>query len=247
MYILYVDESGDPGMSEHSSLHYSLSSLIVEANNWKKYLVRLKAFRKHLKETYGLNQRTEIHASELVRVSKTKDLKKIRKSDRMRLMKECAVQIPNIFNDAKIINIYLKKEDFADTNIQEQAWKRLIQRFDNYMKKKGGGKGIIISDAGIGSKVTSVLRKMRIYNPISSLEGTTYNPVIENIVEDIFTHDSKDSYFIQCADLISYFLYRKEQPKGSLRKFGVEHYFNNLEPILLKVASRKDENGIVRK
>jgi hypothetical protein len=38
-----------------------------------------------------------------------------------------------------------------------------------------------------------------------------------------------------------------EYPKGSLKKFGLEHQFKKLEPILLKQASKNDEFGIVRK
>jgi hypothetical protein len=38
-----------------------------------------------------------------------------------------------------------------------------------------------------------------------------------------------------------------EYPKGSLKKYGLQHYFKMLEPLLLKQASRNDEFGIVRK
>ena len=62
MHIMYVDESGDPGIDKYSSPHYILSGLIISENDWKEYLNRLKTFRKSLKEQYGLNQRTEIHA-----------------------------------------------------------------------------------------------------------------------------------------------------------------------------------------
>lgn len=235
MYLLYVDESGDPGLGEFSSLHYSLSGLVVKAEQWQIYLERLKGFREYLKSEYGLNKRTELHASELVRVGKTKALKLIPKSRRIEIMRICSLQIPIIFKDAKIINVYLQKKDFKSKDIQDQAWKRMIIGFENLISKSDAEKGLIISDEGIGIKVISVLRQMR------------ENKTVENIIEDIFTHDSKDSYFIQCADLISYFLYRKEQPKGSLKKFGVEFYFNHLEPILYKSSNSFDQYGVIRK
>ena len=77
MYIMYVDESGDPGRHPNSSPHFILSGLIVSQNHWDKYLLRLKAFRKSLKAQYNLNQRTEIHASELIRVDKMQEYKAI--------------------------------------------------------------------------------------------------------------------------------------------------------------------------
>jgi len=49
------------------------------------------------------------------------------------------------------------------------------------------------------------------------------------------------------VDVIAHVLYRKEYPKGSLKKFGLEHFFDILEPVLLKEAAKGDDFGIVRK
>ncbi|MEX1013990.1 MAG: DUF3800 domain-containing protein, partial [Candidatus Paceibacterota bacterium] len=94
MYFLYVDESGDPGNTGYSSKHYILSGLIISQQNWTTYLDRLKTFRKALKSTYGLNQRTEIHASELIRINKTKEYRKIYKTDRINILRDYVGQIP---------------------------------------------------------------------------------------------------------------------------------------------------------
>ncbi|MEX1014236.1 MAG: DUF3800 domain-containing protein, partial [Candidatus Paceibacterota bacterium] len=94
MYFLYVDESGDPGSSGYSSPHYILSGLIISQQNWTTYLDRLKKFRKALKNTYGLNQRTEIHASELIRINKIKEYRKIYKTDRINILRDYVGQIP---------------------------------------------------------------------------------------------------------------------------------------------------------
>lgn len=199
MYIMYVDESGDPGFGQHATPHFILSGIIVSQNEWDKYLQRLKAFRKSLKEKYGINQRAEIHAKELIRISKEDAYRSIKKDDRINLLKEYCVEIPRIFDSAKIINVALLKSDFSETgDIQKVAWQRLIQRFDS-------------------------------------------------IIEDIFMRSSHHSYFIQTVDVISHLLYRKEFPKGSLRKYNLESQFDKLEPILLKEASRSDALGIVRK
>ena len=76
MHIIYVDESGDPGKYGYGSPHYILSGLIVSQNFWQEHLSRLKTFRRYVKENYGLNQRTEIHASELIRINKIKEYPK---------------------------------------------------------------------------------------------------------------------------------------------------------------------------
>lgn len=248
MKLLYVDESGDPGLEGHASPHYILSGLIVSEEDWGKTLNKLKTLRKSLKETYGLNQRTEVHASELIRINKLKEYRNITKSNRINILKDYCSQIPIIFDRSHIINVCLSKKEYkSDRPINEFAWGRLIQRFDTYLKKKGNENGLIISDETSSPVVTALIRKMRIYNPVPSYYGPFRNVPIENIIEDLFERDSRNSYFIQTVDVITYLLYRKEYPKGSLKKYGIEHQFSKLESILLKEASKNDEYGIVRK
>jgi len=88
---------------------------------------------------------------------------------------------------------------------------------------------------------------MRIYNPVKSHYSGFYNAPADSIIEDVFFRNSLNSYFIQSVDIIAHILYRREYPKGSLRKRGVETFFNRLEPILLKIAASNDPMGIVRK
>lgn len=249
MYLMYVDESGDPGLHNYGSPKFILSGMIVSQNEWLTILNRLKDFRKNIKEKYGLNQRTEIHASELIRINKISEYRKIHKSDRINILKDYCSQIPIIFDTCKIINVCLNKEEFQDSSdIQLTAWKRLVQRFDNYLKKEVKDKGIIISDDTESLKIMELIRKMRIYNPISShFSSSPYNAPTVNILEDLFERHSHHSYFIQSVDVIAYLLCRKENIKGSLRKYALEKQFDRLTSILLKEASKNDDYGIVRK
>lgn len=249
MHIMYVDESGDPGLNTYSSKHFLLNGLIVPQDDWQKYLGRLKAFRKSLKESYGLNQRTEIHASELIRINKLEEYKKIRKTDRIKILELYSEQIPVIFDKARVISVFFDKANFTGKqDVQEIAWNRLIQRFDNFLKMSVNDKGIIIADDTESKKIIRLLRKMRVYNPILRREqGEAINHPTDNVLEDLFERNSKDSYFIQTVDVLAHLLYRREIVKGSLRKYRLEQYFDNVEPILLKEACKNDDFGIVRK
>lgn len=249
MYIMYVDESGDPGISGYSSPHFILSGLIISQDNWNKNLDHLKKFRGVIKETYGLNKRTEIHASELIRIKKIKEYQKIRKSDRINILRDYASQIPVIFSEARVINICLRTTDFTTSGeIQETAWRRLIERYDTFLKKTVKDKGIIVSDDTDSTRIMLLMRKMRISNSVKSPFGPdSFNAITDNIIEDIFQRSSHHSFFIQTVDIITQLLYRMEYPKGSLRKFGIEKQFIKLSPILLKEASKNDPLGIVRK
>lgn len=248
MYIMYVDESGDPGTTGYATDHFILSGLIVNQDDWDKFLERLKNFRKSIKKNYGLNQRTEIHTAELIRFKKLKEYRLIRKSDRMRIIKDYCAQMPMIFDTAKIVNVCIDKKEHVGKDIFNLAWNRILQRFDNFLKKSGGNdKGIIVADDTNSTKLRLLQRGMRVYNPVPSQYQGYTTPIIDNIIEDSFMRDSQHSYFIQSVDLVAHMLYRREYPKGSLRKFGMEYQFDKLEPILLKEASRYDPYGIVRK
>jgi hypothetical protein len=245
---MYVDESGDPGLHEHSSPHFILSGLVISQDDWDKYLGRLKTFRKSLKIKYGLNQRTEIHATELIRINKTEEYKKIKKSDRINILRDYCSEIPLIFDNAQSINICIDIDKNSTTDVFNLAWSRLFQRFDTFLKKNTKDKGIVVADDTDSIKLMQLQRKMRVYNPTPSHYGDDfYNAPIDRIIEDTFSRSSHHSYFIQTVDVIAHILYRKEYPKGSLKKFGMEHQFKKLEPILLKQASKSDEFGIVRK
>lgn len=247
MHLMYVDESGDPGLVQHSSPHYILSGLIVAQDDWNKYLDRLKTFRKSLKQTYALNQRTEIHASELIRIGGLIEYRNISKTNRIKILKEYAEQLPIIFDSAKIINVYIDKATTHSQDIFKTEWIRLLQRFDTYLKKTVMDKGIVIADDTDSNKLMNLQRKMRIYNSVPSHFGPQpYNAPIDNILEDTFSRASHHSYFLQSVDVVAHLLYRKEIPKGSLKKFGIEYCFNKLEPILLKKANANDLLGIVR-
>lgn len=248
MHFMYVDESGDPGLHKYGSPYFILSGLLFPEEDWQKYLQRLKDLRKSFKERYGLYVREEIHAAELIRIKKIDAYRKIRKTERIKMLKAYCEQLPILFDNAKIINVCLKKSDFGDAEkVQLTAWNRLAQRYDTYLKKTAKDRGIIISDDTDGTKIVQLLRKMRVYNPIPSHYEGFYNAPTDNILEDLFQRSSHHSYFIQSVDVVAHLLYRHECPKGSLKKFGLEKLFPKLEPILLKEAARNDPMGIVRK
>jgi len=247
MYIMYVDESGDPGKHPLSSPHFILSGLIVHQGEWDKFLIRLKAFRKSLKAKYGLNQRTELHTAELIRIQKIDEYKMIKKGDRLNIIRDYCTEIPHIFDTAHIINVCLKINEHPNDDIFNLAWSRLLHRFDTFLKKVGMDKGIVVADDTDSIKLMSLQRKMRMYNPTPPIFTESFNTPIDSILEDTFSRSSHHSYFLQSVDVIAHTLYRMEYPKGSLKKFGLEHQFKKLEPILLKLANKSDDYGIIRK
>lgn len=245
---MYVDESGDPGKFMGSnSPHYILSGLIISIDDWTNAIDRLVKFRELVQQQTGLSKRVEIHSSEVIRPHKLDAYKVIHKSVRVQLLKSFVAEMHNFFPNSKIINICLNKTALPQYDeYQEVAWKRLIQRYDTFLKKSKA-KGVIIADDTNEAALRKLIRKMRVYNPIESRFGGLHNPLINNIIEDIFHRSSTHSYFIQAVDAIAYCLYRKEYPKGSLKKFGFQYLFDSLDGLLLKEAAANDPQGIVRR
>lgn len=250
--LMYVDESGDvgqfiPNQSSNSS-HFILSGLIISQEEWLSYLQNIKTFRRHIKTKYGLLLNEEIHASELIRVKKIKAYKQIRKSERLAILRLFIRQMPLMFPKAKVVNICLNKTEFSQhTNFMELAWRRLIQHYDTYLKEFVNDKGIIIADDTNSDLIRNLMREMRIYKPVLPQSIGTSQAPTDNILEDPFTRNSKHSYFIQAVDCIAQALYRKEFPKASLKKYGIDRFFEYLEPLLLRTTDEQDKYGIVRK
>ncbi len=205
MQLMYVDESGDPGDHVHSSPHFILSGLVIDQGDWMSFLDCLKKFRKHIKNTYGLNQRTEIHASELIRVNQMKEYKIIHKTGRINILRDYCSEIPKIFDTAKLINVCIDISKHPNTDIFQLAWQRLLQRYDIYLKKDAKDLGVVIADDTDSIKLMNLMRKMRIYNPTPShFTGSAYNAPADNIIEDAFARSSHHSYFIQTVDIIAH-------------------------------------------
>jgi hypothetical protein len=70
MHLVYVDESGDPGMAVSSSRYFILCGLLVHHADWHDVRSQLKDLRERLKSMHGLCPDAEIHAAEFLSSSR---------------------------------------------------------------------------------------------------------------------------------------------------------------------------------
>ena len=66
MYLMYVDESGDTGVTNSPTRHFALSSLVVHELSWQAALEQLIEFRRRMRDKFGLLMTDEIHASGMI-------------------------------------------------------------------------------------------------------------------------------------------------------------------------------------
>ncbi len=139
-------------------------------------------------------------------------------------------------------------------DIFEHAWRAMIQRFENTIShhnfpgpQNPQDSGLLIVDRTDEPKLRKLMRKMRVYNPISSRFGSSsYRHMpLKLMVEDPIHRNSLHSYFIQLSDVNAYFLYQKHITSGYIKRKGGRNYFNRLGPILCIVASSNNDEGIV--
>ena len=255
MYLMYVDESGDPGLTGSPTRYFVLSGLVVQELRWRPYLEQIVDFRRRMKALYGLKLREEIHASALI--TRPEALVRIRRNDRLSIIRAYAKELSNL-PDLNIINIIVDKQGkAAGYDVFEMAWKALIQRFENTLSHRNfrgpanpDERGMILCDHTDNKKLTRLLRMMRHFNPVPNMQarfGSGYrNLALGSIVEDPVFRDSEHSYFIQAIDTAAYLLQQHQAPNAYFRKKSARNYFALLDPILCKVAARADPLGIVR-
>lgn len=251
MYLLYVDESGDAGLNRSPSRYFVLSGFVVHELRWHETLESVINFRKHLRDTYGLKLREELHASRFVH--KPGDLARIPKSMRLKILRE-VLDFEAGLPDVSVINVLVDKDGKAPPfDVFDVAWVTLIQRFHNTISHKNfpgpqnpDDKGLLVVDQTEEKKLRGISRRMRRYNPVPSMFGPDAKPIpITTLVEDAVHRNSLHSYFIQLSDVNAYFLYQRFDACGYVKRKGARNYFNRLRPILCTVASRTDPDGIV--
>lgn len=252
MYFLYVDESGDIGLTDSPTRHFVLSGLVIHELRWHDTLEEIITFRRSLRLRYDLRLREEIHAAHFIH--RPGPLARIRKDLRLRLMRDVIDFLAGI-PDISIINIVVDKEyKPPGYDVFQNSWIALIQRFENTIARGNfaGPKnpqdyGMLVVDRTDEPKLRSLARRLRRYNPVPSVGGGGYRQLpIRTLVEDPVHRDSLHSYFIQLVDVCAYFLQQKLLPNRYIRKKGARNYFDRLDPVLCKVASSHDPQGIVR-
>ncbi len=205
-YIAYFDETGDDGISTASSSFFVLTSLYMNVESWQSNYDKIRAFRAKLKEEYGFHISEEMHTKHLL-----SDKDPYRKyswtpEQRQEIIKKFTLCIADL--DLQIINVIIDKTAIKqqDYNVLEKALTYNIQRIDN--DSNGKWKYLIITDKGRIAPMRKTARAIRAYNPIQSKYSLDYkNQPIKNLIEDILEKDSRESYFIQICDFVSYFVH----------------------------------------
>jgi hypothetical protein len=255
MYLLYVDESGDCGLEDSPTEYFILSGLVVHELRWKEVLEELVEFRRRMRAAFGLKLRDEIHASDFIN-GRSELSSPLKRNDRLTIIRAFADTIASL-SCVSIINVVVRKSDSVGKDVFELAWTAMVQRFENTITNRNfpgpanpDDRGLILCDHTDDQKLRTLMRRLRYYNPIPHMSGSGHGggyramPLIK-IVEDPSFRDSRHSYFVQAADTAAYLLKQYYRPCEYMIRKGARGYFSRLEPVLCKVASSRNELGVV--
>ncbi len=238
MHLFYIDDSGDEEL-------FVFSALALPVDQWRRAYMQIQNWRRSLRKTYGIYVNEELHAWKFLSGRGRPSDRIVTKNERAAIFRDGILLIAGL-PGVKLFNAVFPRKD------DERAFERLLNRINRTLQA-WGSYGILICDEGKEKAYTMLARKMSRYNPIPNKHGTGSdarliyrNIPIKRIVEDPFFKNSAQSYFIQLVDFVAFALLRRERPIPSKSKYNVHLAFDHLNSILVREASRKDPEGIIR-
>lgn len=196
MHLLYVDESGDPGIVSNSSRHFILCGLLVHHADWHGVQTALHEMRKRLHQMHGLSLESELHASEFL--GNSRDHLGLNQRQRIQSLLHALGCVQALGALTPVCAIVDKAG--METSPTLQAWVELtagvahhIGRANRHARCTADGLMIICDDLrpSPGSKWLK--------NALSR------HPELEELLLDLpFGRESQDSHLLQLCDLLSF-------------------------------------------
>lgn len=246
MHLAYLDESGNPGVN--GSRSYTVACVIVEDRRWLGALDQLVAFRRFLKERFGLPVRAEVKANYLLQNKGAFRELELSEGARfgiyrgfMRLQAKLELKCFAVVID--------KQKQQATADPRRIAWDTTFQRLERFSTKTDTPL-LVIHDEGDAGLIRRLTRESRRRGIAGSAYGfARLDRPAKLLVEDPVPRRSDQSYFIQLADLNAYAAFRAVFPPPE-RKVQIvpEALWNELGSAIYRpVNQRGGVPGIVQR
>lgn len=230
MKICYYDESGDDGYPSYSSPLFVLTSIYLDHLNWKRIHEQVVELRRELKVDFNFPVKMELHTKQFLLDKDPYRNIGLNYSQKIDLISRACKFIGSL--DVRIINVMINKPAILrpDYDVLNTALTYSIQRIENDIDPKSNPdiKFMVITDEGRVGKMRKTTRSIQRINFIPSQYGTgSIRKEIRSMIEDPLPKDSKESYFIQMADLVAYVIYLY-----GIRKLKIGNFPNRLNKYL---------------
>lgn len=259
MRIAYCDESGDDGYPQYSSPLFVLSTLYVHYLSWREIYDTIVGFRRQLKQDFGFPVKLEMHTKYFLLDKNPYREFEWSNEDKTKIVELFSKLIGSLnlrFINTVIVKPRIKSPDY---NVLDTALKFSVQRIENDLNLPANPneRFLLITDEGRVGKMQGTTRRIQRINYIpSKFSEGSYRQEIKTLIEDPLPKNSKQSYFIQLCDHVSYLIYLHSLTTTGVGKLpnrlkdfvsdtDVAGWLNHLKPAFNLKASSDNEFGIV--
>lgn len=241
---VYVDESGDTGLKDGASQSYTLGVVMVEASNWNVSLEELKRHRRALKKIFGIQLRREIKSNFLMRGSGDLSSFGLSPSQRSWIFKNYLKLLANQKSMTSFAILVHKSDYTSSSTIFETAWITLFQRLQKTSTALGNRPIILIHDAGEDERIRKIARWSRVQLSAGQMYGSSnFSVPFLTLIEDPVPRNSRDSYFLQLADIVAYTAFRRIIPGKQSANSVVKTKF--WDEIGVSIFKKANQNHVV--
>lgn len=208
MYLAYLDESGDSGLTNSPTKYFVLSCVLVNEANWLNTLDLLVELRRTLRARYDIPTRPELKAKHLKTGRGPLEHTQLSLASRMKLYREL-MQHEGGRLTVRTFSIAIEKQPARNYGWEPRlaSWTFAIQRINRFCGDREWA--MIFPDEGHGYFIRLRLRHMRRYHIVPAHWGSgNISFPTQRIIEDPNERKSQDSYFIQLADWNAYATHR---------------------------------------
>lgn len=228
MLIAYCDESGEGGV-------HVLATVIVQDTEWLATLDAWTDYRRWLRDEFGLpivkgrgrRKPVEVHATDLVGGNGDWRGLRLGRDARMRAFR---VGLRLIGRHTKVFAVAWDptrrmQESYRPYHEKPalDVWRTTLERLVTFSRVSAENQHVMaITDAGYGELYRRAFRKMRRHHRVGSMVGGTLTSNAPMFVDDPVVRDSKESAFVQMADLCAYAALRELRPRPPAEKLWSE-------------------------
>lgn len=224
MLLTYFDDSGERGT-------YLLAGVIVPDDRWLDTLDAWTDCRRWLRTNFGLRiakgrgRRVpiELHATDFATGAGAWHRLPVMREARLRALR---VGLRLIGRFARVFAVaWIPERPMSETYERDyhegpavDCWRTALERLGTYsIKSRSGDRVATFTDSGYGPQFTRVMRKMRRHHRVGSLYGGSLAAEAPMLVDDPVIRNSKESVFVQMADLCAYAALRELLPTPFVR------------------------------
>jgi hypothetical protein len=239
--LAYVDESGDIGRSGGSKT-YTLACVMVGQDAWLDTFDRLISYRRHLRDRHGYPIRTEIKANYLLQNNGPFLTNNPRSAEaRYSIYRQTMRLVPKLGLDVFAVVIDKEKAEarYPDRPFDDIAWEWLLQRLERRATAEKDHV-LLTHDEGDATGVRAIARRMRRAGTAGSKTKGLIPVPFTRLIDDPVPRDSRQSYFLQLADLAAYAAFRRLYPPKRRYKVPIcpESMWDELGAARFQVVTR---------